>query len=87
MPQVQDPAPEEPPDPELLARLSELVEAVSPASRAVLLMHYGQEMTLVEIAAALGLSVGTVKSRLHYGLQVLRKRLGVEPSASVHGSE
>jgi RNA polymerase sigma-70 factor (ECF subfamily) len=81
LPEVAEPVQEEPPDPELLARLPELVEDVSPASRAVLLMHYEQQMTLVEIAQALGLSVGTVKSRLHYGLQLLRKRLGVESSA------
>ena len=40
-------------------------------------MHYLQEMTYVEIAEALEISVGTVKSRLAYGLQALRKRLGV----------
>jgi DNA-directed RNA polymerase specialized sigma24 family protein len=34
-------------------------------------------MTYVEIAEALEISVGTVKSRLAYGLQALRKRLRV----------
>lgn len=57
-------------------RLPELVAAASPASRAVLLLHYGQGLSLDEVAAALGLPVGTVKSRLAYGLESLRRRTG-----------
>ena len=61
---------------ELVERLPQLVQAVSPASRAVLLPHYFEGMKLDEVAAVLGLSVGTVKSRLHYGLNLLRETLG-----------
>lgn len=63
-------------EPELIAALPAALEAVSPASRLVLHMHYLDELTLVEIAEALELSVGTVKSRLAYGLAALRKGLG-----------
>lgn len=71
-------APEEAPElePELGARLPELVARVSPAARPVLLLHYGEGMTLDEVAAVLDLSPGTVRSRLHYGLRALRERLG-----------
>lgn len=57
------------------AELLELLECVSPASRAVLVLHYLHEMSLQEVADVLGLSVGTAKSRLAYGLAVLRKRM------------
>jgi RNA polymerase sigma-70 factor, ECF subfamily len=48
----------------------------SPASRAVLVLHFQEEMTLAEVAAILELPVGTVKSRLAYGLAALRRELG-----------
>jgi len=60
-------------DPELIRRLPEMVERVSPASRAVLALHYLEELTLPEVAAVLGLRLGTVKSRLAYGLSALRR--------------
>jgi RNA polymerase sigma-70 factor (ECF subfamily) len=63
-------------DPALLAALAPALERVSPASRMVLRMHYLDGLTYGEIAEALGLSPGTVKSRLAYGLQTLRTLLG-----------
>lgn len=54
-------------------QISQLVEQVSPASRAVLVLHYLHEMPLGEIADVLGVALGTVKSRLAYGLGYLRK--------------
>lgn len=51
------------------------LDAVPRASQVVLRMHYLQDMTHVEIAEALEISPGTVKSRLHYGLTWLRQRL------------
>ncbi len=56
--------------PELVAQL---VEQVSPASRAVIVLHYLHEMQLDEVADVLGVALGTVKSRLAYGLGSLRK--------------
>jgi RNA polymerase sigma-70 factor (ECF subfamily) len=68
-------APEEAFPPELLARILALLQEVSPASRAVLSLHYLQEMTLQEVADVLEVPLGTAKARLAYGLQILRKRL------------
>jgi RNA polymerase sigma-70 factor, ECF subfamily len=51
---------------------AKLLAKVSPASRAVLMLHYLEDLSLNETAEALDLSVGTVKSRLAYGLKVLR---------------
>jgi RNA polymerase sigma-70 factor (ECF subfamily) len=70
------PPPREEFAPELLAALSERVGRLSPASRAVVALYYLHEMSLEETAAVLGLPVGTVKSRLAYGLEALRRQFG-----------
>jgi len=54
--------------PELAHVLSDLPEA----QREVLLMRFVDDMTLAEIAAALNIPEGTVKSRLHNALAALR---------------
>ena len=46
---------------------------VTLASRAVLVLHFQEDMTLPEVAAVLEIPVGTVKSRLAYGLATLRR--------------
>src|SRR6185369_4158752 len=50
-------------------------ERISPASRAVLALHFQEELSLPDIAAILEIPLGTVKSRLSYGLSALRKHL------------
>ena len=37
--------------------------------------HYLHEMPLAEIAEVMGVAVGTVKSRLAYGLDLMRRQL------------
>lgn len=60
------------PSEELLDALPAHLEGLSPSSRAVLTLHYTQQLSLQDVAAVLGLPVGTVKSRLAYGLRCLR---------------
>jgi RNA polymerase sigma-70 factor (ECF subfamily) len=67
--------PDEPFAAELLPQLPQLLARLSPASRAVIVLHYLHELTLEEIAAVLGVALGTVKSRLSYGLSSLRLQL------------
>jgi RNA polymerase sigma-70 factor, ECF subfamily len=55
-----------------------LLDRVSPASRAVLLLHYQHDLSLEESAAILEIPIGTAKSRLHYGVSTLRKHLTSE---------
>jgi RNA polymerase sigma-70 factor (ECF subfamily) len=55
-----------------------LLDQVSPASRAVLLLRYQHDLSLEETAAILEIPIGTAKSRLHYGVTALRKHLTVE---------
>jgi RNA polymerase sigma-70 factor, ECF subfamily len=71
--------PETPPSEEALAALLNS-ERLSPASRAVLVLHFQEEMPLAEVAAVLDLPLGTVKSRLAYGLKALRQLLGDQRS-------
>ena len=63
-----------PPDAAFLS----LLDQVSAASRAVLLLHYQHDLSLEETAAILDIPVGTAKSRLHYGVVMLRKHLTFE---------
>lgn len=60
-------------DPWQRERLLASLERLSPASRAVVTLHYLEEMPLADVAAVLDLPLGTVKSRLNYGLVQLRK--------------
>lgn len=54
------------------------VRALPQQARTVVQLHYQAELTLEEISAALEVPVGTVKSRLAYGLQMLRRSRGIE---------
>jgi RNA polymerase sigma-70 factor (ECF subfamily) len=56
---------------------------LSPASRAVLLLHFEEELSLPEVAAILGIPLGTAKSRLAYGLRTIRQHL--HASGGSHG--
>jgi RNA polymerase sigma-70 factor (ECF subfamily) len=68
------PGPEPAPADDLLRELLESDE-LSPASRAVLVLHFQEEMPLAEVAAVLEIPLGTAKSRLAYGLKALRRHL------------
>jgi RNA polymerase sigma factor (sigma-70 family) len=46
--------------------------------RAILVLHFYAGLPLVEVAAILRLPVGTVKSRLHRGMQAMRSELAAE---------
>ena len=54
-------------------RLLEWVDDLPPASRAVIVLHYLEEMSIEEVAVVLEIATGTVKSRLAYGLARLRR--------------
>ncbi len=69
------PAPPDPQMPELFSEVPEILERISPASRAVLLLHYVQDLPIAEAAAILDINIGTAKSRLAYGLSCLRKSM------------
>jgi RNA polymerase sigma-70 factor, ECF subfamily len=60
---------------EARAVLEPAFEALSPDQRTVLALHYSMGYSIAEAADALGIRVGTAKSRLSAGLAVLRREL------------
>ena len=50
-----------------------------PAHRAVVALHYLLGMPLPEVAASLGIPLGTAKSRLHHALAAMRRSTVAEP--------
>lgn len=59
------------------ATLREIIAELPPASKAALWLHYVDGPTLIELSEVLEIPVGTVKSRVAYGLQKIRARLNV----------
>ena len=55
-----------------------MLAAVEPAQRAVVALHFYLDLTLAETAAALGIPVGTAKSRLNRALEAMRIRVADE---------
>jgi RNA polymerase sigma-70 factor, ECF subfamily len=62
-------------DPDLRDRLTRAIEALSPAARASVILHDIEGYTHVEIAAMLGIAVGTSKARLFDARVRLRQAL------------
>lgn len=54
------------------SELAEVLASLSDAHREILLMRFVDDMTQPEIASALELPLGTVKSRLHHAVQGVR---------------
>jgi len=58
---------------------------LDPGHRAVVALHYLLGMPLPEVAASLGIPLGTAKSRLHHALAAMRRStLAVSEQASSH---
>lgn len=60
---------------ELQARIQGAMQALSPRHRLVMLLHDMEGLTYEEISEVMGCNVGTVKSRLFYARQEMRRRL------------
>ena len=55
--------------------VNKAVGELSPPLRSVIALHYTGGLSLRQVATTIGVSVGTVKSRLSAGLEQLRRRL------------
>jgi len=64
---------------EQAAEFMKLLNQLPPPQRSVLLLHFVEEFSLEEIAGITTVSIGTVKSRLHYAKKSLRKLLEAKP--------
>lgn len=58
---------------EIFAQLRQCIERLPKKQARVILLRFFEEASLPGMAAVLGCSVGTVKSRLHHALEKLRK--------------
>ncbi|HEY2952987.1 MAG TPA: sigma-70 family RNA polymerase sigma factor [Verrucomicrobiae bacterium] len=67
------PATEEPCSAADREELLRCLDAISPEHREALVLRFFDEMSYEEIAGVTGSSVGTVRSRIHYGRQALKK--------------
>jgi RNA polymerase sigma-70 factor (ECF subfamily) len=65
------------PDPRLAAA-RETIAALPALQREVLDLRFQHDLSYAEIAEALGVPIGTVRSRLHNALELLRERLQYE---------
>jgi RNA polymerase sigma-70 factor (ECF subfamily) len=68
-------------------QVARALERLDPEQRAVIVLHYYLGLPLQDAAAALGIPVGTAKSRLHRALTSLRASLGDEAPDSLPGGQ
>ncbi len=61
-----------------LAAARELIETLPVLQREVLELRFTQQLSYAEIAEALGVPVGTVRSRLHHAIAMVRGRIAAE---------
>lgn len=54
----------------------EVIESLPPLQREILELRFTQQLSYAEIAEALGIPVGTVRSRLHHAVAMVRERMG-----------
>lgn len=57
------------------SELRRALQRLSASHREVIILRYYENMKIHELAGRLGISTGTVKSRLHYAIQELQKLL------------
>ena len=56
------------------------IRGLPPEQRCVVHLFYGEDLSVEEIASALAIPAGTVKSRLHYAREALKSYLGSAPA-------
>jgi len=67
---------------DIQSQVMDAVFSLNANQRVVIILYYLNSLGLKEIASVLGCPVGTVKSRLHYGRETLRRKLGVKCKAT-----
>jgi RNA polymerase sigma-70 factor (ECF subfamily) len=57
--------------------LGPLLEPLPPRQRAALALHYGEDLSVAQIARSMGITEGAVKYHLHQGREALRSTLSL----------
>jgi RNA polymerase sigma-70 factor (ECF subfamily) len=63
-------------------QIERALRRLSVEHRAVLTLHYLHELSLAEVADALGVPLGTAKSRLHYAMEAVRAEVRADERAT-----
>ena len=73
------------------SRLAQALQKLSPEHREVIVLRYYENLKIEEIARQIGVSKGTVKSRLHYAVrhlqQLIPRELNLFVSEDTHNQE
>jgi DNA-directed RNA polymerase specialized sigma24 family protein len=64
-----------------------LLDGLTPRERLAVLLRFHEDLTLADVAQAMGCRVGTVKATLHSALNKLRAQLGVSVDDAVEQLE
>jgi len=64
-------------------QLDVALRRLDPEWRAVVVLHYFLGMPLPDVAATMGIPLGTAKSRLHRSLAAMRVSIGSDDAVSV----
>jgi RNA polymerase sigma-70 factor (ECF subfamily) len=67
-----------PVDDERISAARETISGLEPVQREILDLRFAQSLSYAEIAAALSIPIGTVRSRLHHAVAEVRYRLESE---------
>jgi len=68
-------------------KLMEAMKTLDPKHRSVLVLRYFNDLSYEEIAQTVGIPLGTVKSRINYGLKMLRGQFDVGEPGCASGGE
>jgi RNA polymerase sigma-70 factor (ECF subfamily) len=60
---------------ELHRIIQQAIDALPPSQRMTVILYYLNDLSLKEISYILDCPIGTVKSRLHYGREQLKRQL------------
>jgi RNA polymerase sigma factor (sigma-70 family) len=66
-------------------QLDQALARLEPDARAVVVLHFYLDLSLPQVAAMLGIPVGTAKSRLHRSLGMLRSSMVIDEVTSTAG--
>ena len=61
-------------------QVDQVLRALDERGRAIVVLHYYLGLPLTDVAATLGIPIGTVKSRLHRALSDMRVAIDAEPT-------
>ena len=66
-------------------QLDRALARLEPEARAVVVLHFYLDLPLTEVAAMLGIPVGTAKSRLHRSMGTLRSSMAIDAVTATPG--